>query len=366
MSDANSQPKSSIADMVSKSASKSASDFIEVADFDRDSLYSMSLSIVPIQTPALRRARLIKNVRLVGVIEMFTDAQTGSGQLNIDDLDKEFGWSADVIHPDHALLRKLARLPSYDVYSLRILLRDLDIEVNNYDALRLSESKSRELTEYMRVFTGPLMRQVYGQDDMVLKNFDDVIKLFKNPDRKMALEKLRQLAKSLDIDLIEVPKFLEDYGDIFLSLAYYKQCLDSITSPISEFLESLDEIRTNFQLRNDRHLMQTCDQLEATMNELLANITGRFESFHRSSETMWENISAERFRKVEALIRTYHTSIGGVLCSLAVKMNAWSRQFPTPTSGGPIRRSEFIMSEMRQGIEKMQQIDDQAPMMSQL
>ena len=43
---------------------------------------------------------------------------------------------------------------------------------------------------------------------------------------------------------------------------------------------------------------------------------------------MWRDLTAERFRKIEALISRYHTSIGGVLCALSVKMSAWTSQFP--------------------------------------
>ncbi|MGB1026871.1 MAG: hypothetical protein ACPGYL_09975, partial [Rhodospirillaceae bacterium] len=76
--------------------------------------------------------------------------------------------------------------------------------------------------------------------------------------------------------------------------------------------------------------------------------------------------SAEKFKKVQKLIESYHTTIGGVLCGLTVKMNAWARIFPKPNSGGPVKRAEFIMVEMRQGIDNMKRIEDSAPMLSQL
>ena len=114
------------------------------------------------------------------------------------------------------------------------------------------------------------------------------------------------------------------------------------------------------------NLMRTTQTVEATINGLMANITGRFENFDRSTKDMWNNISADRFRKVERLIQSYHTTIGGVLCALSVKMYAWAELFPTKDSGGPVRRAEFLMSEMKQGIENIQSIEDSAPMLSQL
>jgi hypothetical protein len=58
----------------------------KVNDTDRDSLHILQLEILPLETPSLNRARLIKNVRLKSVIELFKDADTGSGQIDIEDL----------------------------------------------------------------------------------------------------------------------------------------------------------------------------------------------------------------------------------------------------------------------------------------
>ena len=45
--------------------------------------------------------------------------------------------------------------------------------------------------------------------------------------------------------------------------------------------------------------------------------------------------------------------IGGSLCTLAVKMNAWNELFPDRHTGGPMERVAFITTEMLQGIEKI-------------
>jgi hypothetical protein len=343
-----------------------ANKHVKVPDVDRDSLHTLPLSIIPLETPALRRARLIKNVRLRSVVEIFEEKQTGSGQIEINDLGKEFGWSKTEPVPDWAILRKLGALQSYDVYSLRISLRDAGIQVNDVDALKLSPVKNAELTAYMTDFTRPLILQIYGSEDMDIKDFDDVVALFRDPDIKKAREKLEIMADKLEIKLSEVPQFLEDYGDIFLSLSYYRQCLDQIEPIISGFLQTMEDLRSNWQLRNDKNLMKTCSEIEETINGLMAAITGRFENFDRSTKDMWNNISAERFRKVKELIESYHTTIGGVLCALSVKMDAWARLFPNKETGGPVRRAEFIMSEIKQGIENIQEIEDSAPMLSML
>ena len=338
----------------------------KVPDNDRDSLHILPLSILPLEINALKRARLIKNVRLNSVIELFKDKDCGSGQIEIEDLPTEFGWSMADPPADMTMMRKIGNLPSYDVYSLRISLREMDVTVNDVDALRLSDAMNKELTSYMTDFTRPLIMEIYGGDDVEIKDFNDVIKLFRSPDVKDALEKIRTMSAKLNIKPEEIPRFMEDYGDIFLSLSYYRRCLDAIEPVITEFLEAMDELRDNYQFKTDQNLLQSMDFMESTINELMAAITGRFENFERGTKHMWDNISAERFRKVEQLIGGYHTSIGGVLCSLSVKMEAWAKLFPSPSVGGPGKRAEFMMSGMKQGMDKIQMSEDSVPMLAAL
>ena len=78
------------------------------------------------------------------------------------------------------------------------------------------------------------------------------------------------MAKKLGIGLGDIPTFLENYGDIFLSLSYYRQTLDEIEPVIEKFLDSMDEIRSNWQLKQDQNLMRTCSMLQSTISELTA------------------------------------------------------------------------------------------------
>jgi hypothetical protein len=328
---------------------------------DMDSLYACPLSILPLETKGLLRARMVKNVKLQSAIEVFADKVTGSGQLDVEDLPAEFDWPEDKTHPDLMILRKLSVLHSYDIYSLRITLREHGIPVNENVALKLSDKKQAELGSYMRSFTMPLIMQIYGSEDVSIKSFSDVVNLFKDPDVKKARDKLQMMADKLEIGLMDVPRFLEDYGDIFLSLSYYRNSLDNMMPIVNECLDSMDGIRSNWQLRNDQAIMKTCTLVENTINGTCASISGRFENFTKQSKTMWDNLNAERFRKVKNMIESYHTTIGGVLCGLSVKMIHWKRLFPDPDLGGPVRRSEFIMSEMKQGLSRMRAMEEAQP-----
>ncbi len=171
----------------------------QLQDVDRDSLHTLSLRILPFATPSLNHARLIKNARLESVVEFFEGKHTGSGQPDIDAVPMALDWPETPPHPDLVMLRKLAELNSFDCYSLRILLRQHEIEVNDIEALKLSESKRQELSEYMAGFTRPLIIQIYGGVDDSLQGFEDILELFKHPDVKAAREKLQTMADKLGI-----------------------------------------------------------------------------------------------------------------------------------------------------------------------
>lgn len=328
---------------------------------ERDALHILPLKILPLSAPTLAHARMIKNSHLDSVIELFRDDNAGSGQLQIGDLPQEFGWENPGTHPDMIMLRKIGNMPSYDVFSLRVTLRHLNIEIKDLDDLKLSAEMNKELATYMTNFTRPLITQIYGKEDVEIETFDDVVKLFRDPDVKKALERLTMMAEKLGIKIEEIPMFLEDYGDIFMSLSYYRRCMDSVSPIIDDFLLAIPDLRSNFSLKNDTSLQLTIDMLENKVNTLSRQIRTRFKSFDEETQDMWDDLSAEKFRKVQRMIKSYHTTLGGVLCALSVKLDAWHYLFPQIKAGGPQRRADFIMTEMRQGMDKIKQLDTKAP-----
>ncbi|MBO6522078.1 MAG: PAS domain S-box protein [Rhodospirillales bacterium] len=95
-------------------------------------------------------------------------------------------------------------------------------------------------------------------------------------------------------------------------------------------------------------------------------VTGRLESFAQSTENLWENMTAENFEKVRKLISSYHVSLGGMLCALSVKLDAWAENFPNSDIGSPTRRIEFLRSEMRRGMDQIDTIFDETPALASL
>jgi hypothetical protein len=322
-----------------------------IEDSEMDSLFILPLSVVPVQTKLLQPARLVKNAQLKSVVEIFRDDQAGSGQLDIESLPQKFDWPEGTIHPDHALLRRLALLSSFDVYSLRIALREQGIPVNDIASLQLSAAKRAELGRYMVTFTRPLVKLLFADGVSEIESFDDVLRLFQDPDVRKVRDRLASMAKTLDVGMHEVPKFLEDYGDTFLSLSYFRHCLDRLTPYFASCINALKMIRSSYQLKQNRNLMRTCDMIEAALGSLRATITQRLEMIETRTKSLFESMSQEEFRAVRTLIEQQHVSIGATLCSLTVKMNSFARQFPHDNAGGPVKRADFMQHEMIKGIE---------------
>ncbi len=328
-------------------------------DAARDSLHVLPLSMIPLATPGLQGARLIKNVRLETVVEMFNDTSAGSGQVKVPHIPTYFESYKEEIEIDMTKLLKLTQANSFDVYSLRIELRRLEINIAECAQLTLSDAKKLELTEYMKSFTHPLIKQVYGANSENINDVSDIIKMFASPNREEAVKNLRMMADQLKIGLTEIPTFLEEYGDIFLSLAYFRRCIDEVVPEVQRFVEWMNEVRRSSEISRDRRLLLTIDQVAADATEITTSITGRFENFDRRSKDFWTDINAESFRTIRQLITAHHVTIGGVLCGLAVKMDLWKLRFARG-GGGPNRRIEFVKSEILPGLSHIKALEQSA------
>ena len=326
---------------------------------DRDALHILPLALLPMNLPSLARAKMVKDSHMKSMVEMYNSGRAGSGRMEVVDLPKIFDETND-FKADLAILEHMERLHSFDVYSLRIELRRLGISIADQGGLQLSDRKAEELTTYMAEFTRPLMQQIYGGSDADIDNMDQLLSMFKSPDKSEAIKNLRMVADKLGIQLAEVPIFLEEYGDIFLSLAYYQDALDGVIPRVTKFLDELEELNKNLQVRQMPRFEETCEMLENRFNDITASITGRFESFDRNSKSLWDNINSGTFQAMKEMVEAHYVTIGGVLCGLMVKMDAWDEKF-TRGKGGPVPKADFILSEMRMGINYIYEIEKSAP-----
>ena len=324
----------------------------------QDSLSVLPLSGMPLKTPGLRSAKLVKNAQLQGMVELFGDAHTGSGQIEPIELRKIFQFDADN-DSDIAVVRALSSLPSYDVYSLRLQLRKLNIAVNDHACLRLSDERVRELSSYMRAFTSPLIGAVFGHEQAPNKSYQDLLKLFANPDSATARRNLIRLADKLKLEIDEIPRLMENFGDIYLSLSYYQHCLNRNLPALSHFMASARELRKHPRFREDFVFQQTCDLLDNKLRIVCAEVKNILDVFQARTSDMWDTPSKEEFDRMLSLVTGYQVKIGGALCAISVKMDAWSNSFCHQNSSdmaSPIKRADFIMNDMRHGIEAIEHI----------
>ena len=337
------------------------SELMEAARFAEalDSLHTLPLSIMPIKTPALLKAKMIKNARLQSVIELFEDAGTGSGQVNPSELHGYIVGHDETLDEDIATLERLQLLESFDIYSLRAELRRIGIPFDNFNALQLSPKKRAELTDFMKRFTRPLIQRIYGSDQGDMTDVSQIIAKVANPDRKSAVAELQKMADELQIELLEVPAFLERYGDIFLSLSYFRSCLDTIMDEMPAYQAWADELSETYLIKSDTNARRLLESTDRTLNQISTSIVGRFEVFDQRSHAFWDDINADSFRDFQDLVQAHHVSIGAVLCGLSVKLGLWQDRFAN-RGGGPNKRLEFIRSEIVPGLERINQIEQRA------
>ena len=316
---------------------------------DVDSLHILPLHDMPIASKPLRSARLVKNARLKGMLELFKEKGAGSGQLSPDGLSDFFDFSGDR-RQDYEIINQLGALPSYDVYSLRVSLRDFGIDVSKLSSLKLSAGKTEQLTHHMGEFTMPLVRYIYGEKTVMPLELPELLHMFVDPDATVARENLTRMASVLEVDLMRIPRFLEDYADVFMSLCFYRQCLEDIAPMLASFLNSLQEIRSSGSFGDDRTLIKDCYEVERKLSVMFSDVAGVLDEFRRQTERMWESPTAASYRAMEALIASLQTRIGEVLCALTVKMLAWTEKFPPEAGGQLSAKAAFVISEMKYGL----------------
>jgi hypothetical protein len=329
-------------------------------DYEKDSLHIMPLVMVPLKTAALRHARMIKNVHFDSMIEVFNDGKAGSGQIDPSKLGRLFNWPPGEKHPDGVLVAKLSLLQSFDVYSLRIQLRSLGVEVENSEHLRLSLSKRQDLDKYMRVFTRPLMKLMSANvEEVGTIDPDDVTGMLKDRRGEKELGNLKRLSKKLKIILSKLPDFLTDYGDVFLSLAYFKDQFAAVTPQVNRFLLKIEEMRHNDATSRDPQIMETLEFVETGLIEIMEHISGRIGNFDRHTESMWDDLNVDSFRKVKVLIESNHAMIGGMLCGLYIKMQNFEDKFGaySPSDRAVV---DYIAAYIKPGIARIKFIERSA------
>lgn len=328
----------------------------ETARADRDSVDRLPLSSIPLSSNALKNAKLIKNSRMETTVELHNDPLSGSLQVAPENI-ADFMATTE---RDQAIIKSLAGLHSFDVYSLRSNLKKLGVEVKDAEELELSDDMKEGLSIYSMEFIQPLVEKIFGQGHDELHTSEGLKRIFRDPDIARAKENLKIMATKTGIPLAEIPKFLEEYSDVFLSVAYYRYGFESIGRDIDRFLLWMGELRAHRDTAASPKSAAQCKQVEDLMRYLSNSIRERLRHFQKGFQTFWADINPASFEQMRLQIEANHASMGSVLCGMIVKMNAWKKAFPDNTSGGPSTRLKFVVTELEPGLAKLKDLEVEA------
>jgi hypothetical protein len=322
--------------------------FAAVSSDPPAALHAIHLSALPITHPVLRKSRMMKNGRFESVVELYRDKKTGSGQYYVDTVMSMLGISYKD-GPDAGLLRNVALLPTFDVFSVRLLLRDLGMAVDT--SAELAPTVDPMVEAQMRKFTVPLLRYVYGADSNESAGMQDLIALFRDPNVKRAEAHLKRLAAKLNIPLLEVPRFLEDYSDTFLAISLYQNTFSSLEPSVEKFLDALKRLKGHF-LRNNAAL-SALTRVHADFSSIMKSTAKRLAASEQLVGLLWgENLNAP-FEALQPKIREFQFLLGYLLCGISVKLAAWNEAFPQSNIGTPKKCIELITTDIVYALSKL-------------
>ena len=326
------------------------------AQNDMDALDTFPLSIVPLTSMSLKSAKLIKNARMETTVELHNDPITGSYQIFPEAIAETFKGA----EKDQELIVKLSLLNSYDVFSLRNSIKKLGLELEDPAVLSLSPEMRTTLNAYALHFTRPLLENIFGDNNA--NDTQDLQQLLRDPDVARVRQNLMIMTQKTGIPLTNIPKFIEDYNDVFLSLSYYRHGFENLSESIIRILIWIDELRHHRDITSTPQTLSSCKRTEDALKFLSTSLRERLGRLQYSFETFWKDINQQSFLNLRQQIEDNHASMGAVLCGLVVKLRNWEKTFPDNTVGGPVTRAKFVVTELEPGLERLKTLENVARM----
>lgn len=323
---------------------------------DMDTLDTFPLSIVPLTSNSLRNAKLIKNSRMETTVELHNDPLTGSYQILPSAITDNFKGA----EKDQAIISQLAALHSYDVFSLRMTTKKLGMDFSEPSQLQLSDQMKAALSGYTVQFTRPLIENIFGTGRIDGGDQQALQKILRDPDVARVRENLNIMTQRTGIPLGEIPKFLEEYSDVFSSVAYYRFCFEDVGADIERFLKWIEELKKHRDVAMTPQTLSSCRKTEEALRFISSSIRERLSRLQYSFETFWKDINKTSFHNLRQQIEENHSSMGAVLCGLVVKMRGWDKTFPDNTVGGPTTRAKYVVTDLEPGIEKLKALENEA------
>ena len=319
-------------------------------DKARDSLYTLPLSGIPFKTKGLKSCLLVKNPRLETMIQVFDADKAGKGQVTPLNIEKFVDIKPENLEHDRNIIQKLSELTSFDVYSLRIGLRRVGINVDDDNILQLSDNKRDALSRDVLPFLYPLIEKIFGDDKERISSFQDLIRLLNTPDKKEALENLKRLARELQVPLSEIPMFLQDFGDMYLSIAYYEDALQTLLPSLREFLDWCSEEERHHKSKLDEAFMKQLSLAHDDFLYLITSLETCLTDFKSRFLVFWSEANPQTYIMLKEDLNNAFASVGSVLCGLEVKAQSLQKGMKKGTNSD---KMEFFRTEIFPGMSRL-------------
>ena len=211
----------------------------------------------------------------------------------------------------------------------------------------------------MRNLTRPLVRYVFGANDIELDDPQAIRDIMEQAEGIGVRMRLERLAESLQTSTEQLPGMLEDYGDTFLSLGFYQHHLDDLAPRIASLQDWIEEARRAPHIGNDPMMGPALRKTVNLLGALSQSLATRFTNFETRTQIRWDRVTVSTFNQVRTLIYEHQASLATVLCGLLVKIYEWEQRFPG--GGGSFeRRAEFVMTDLRAGLDRLAGIERKA------
>ena len=305
-----------------------------------NSLDELSLDRLPVAHAALRKARIVKNSRLKSVIELYRDRSTGSGHYEVSDLPAMLGIPS--AHADILLLRWVAMLPTFDIASVRLLLRDVGALTEKDVPLPDDAAIHQYIAPVLRCAT---------EDGTALSRAElDAALMDPNGRGREIMQRLMQLV-ALRPD--ETVRFVRDSIDTYAAFGLYARALKEQRRRITQLLDAVRSLAAEPQVRKDKMMLTALAEIPATFPELLSAAERRVGAAEKVIAMSWEKSAGAPLRAHQRQIREVQVLVGYLLAGIEAKLNAWRAAFPPEIQGNVAKRVNFLSLEMAQGLGEL-------------
>lgn len=318
---------------------------------DMDAPDILPLAILSdLQTEGLRNVKMVIDSRMNRLIQLYDDPHLGRSRCTIDEAPTRFGIGERNIQ-DFDILRTVATLPSFDIYTLRKNQTERAIHIDAA-VLKLSDEMNEELQRFMLPLMQPLLISFLGNDlDFEAGKLTSIDAAIKNHPEKVR-KNVPSFAKKLGMeDTQSVEKFLGEYQEICTQLSYYERTLAESMEAFREIANTVSELAGEKENPLDEETERACGLIRNKLIKTHQSVRGAIAFLKEQMEQMAGKLSMPKFKVIKRFLNKMELALSNFVCLLSVKAKAW-REF-TKSSRWKSRRAEFIRETISPGVEQV-------------